>query len=57
MADDHASKPKPKTQKTQPKEGEPIQIPVPKEDEIEALISRAAKGQQSRGHEATSADP
>jgi hypothetical protein len=44
MADDHQAKPKPKTQKTQPKEGEPIEIPVPKERDIEGLISRAAKG-------------
>jgi hypothetical protein len=30
------------TQKTQPKKGKPISIPVPKRDEVERLISRAA---------------
>ena len=34
--------PRPKTQLTHPKEGEPIEIPVPKEREIEDLLSRAA---------------
>jgi hypothetical protein len=43
MADDHEPDPTPKTQLTQPKEGEPIEIPVPKEREIEDLLSRAAK--------------
>jgi hypothetical protein len=43
MADDHDSEPTPKTQLTQPKEGEPVEIPVPKERQIEGLLSRAAK--------------
>ncbi len=30
-----------KTQLTQPKEGEPIEIPVPKEDDFEKLVRRA----------------
>lgn len=54
MADDHQPEPKPKTQKTQPKGIDPetgkpydgIEIPVPKEQEIEDLISRAAKGKR-----------
>jgi hypothetical protein len=41
-----------KTQKTQPKgkdkrtgrQAKPIEIPVPKRDEIEGLLKRAAKG-------------
>jgi hypothetical protein len=32
------------TQLTQPKEGEPIEIPVPKEDDFEKLVRRAVKG-------------
>jgi hypothetical protein len=42
MADDHDSEPV-KTQLTQPKEGEPVAIPIPKERDIEDLLSRAAK--------------
>jgi hypothetical protein len=39
MADDkHDAKP---TQQTQPKKGEPIEIPVPKEDDFEKLVRRA----------------
>lgn len=34
----------PKTQLTRPKEGEPIEIPVPKEDDFEKLVRRAVKG-------------
>ena len=41
--DQHGSEPTPKTQLTKPKEGEPIEIPVPKERGIEDLLSRAAK--------------
>lgn len=33
--------PTPKTQLTQPKTGEPIEIPVPSEDDFEKLIGRA----------------
>jgi hypothetical protein len=41
MADDkHAPKP---TQQTWPKKGEPIEIPVPKEDDFEKLVRRAVK--------------
>jgi hypothetical protein len=31
------------TQKTMPKKGKPIDIPVPKRKEIDALLKRAAK--------------
>jgi hypothetical protein len=41
MSDDHGAEPTPKTQRTQPKEGEPIEIPVPKEDDFEKLVRRA----------------
>jgi hypothetical protein len=44
MTDDHEPEPTPKTQLTQPKEGEPIEIPVPKEDDFEKLVRRAVKG-------------
>jgi hypothetical protein len=51
MTDDHEREPKPKTQLTQPrgidpKTGEPyepIEIPVPKREDIEDLLSRAAR--------------
>jgi hypothetical protein len=51
MPDDHRSEPTPKTQQTQPKgidpktgkPYEPVEIPVPKEREIESLLSRAAR--------------
>jgi hypothetical protein len=43
MPDDHEPEPTPKTQLTQPKEGEPIEIPVPKEDDFEKLVRRAAR--------------
>jgi len=42
MLDDQAPQPTPKTQLTQPKDGEPIEIPVPKERKIEDLLGRAA---------------
>jgi hypothetical protein len=29
------------TQQTQPKKGEPIEIPIPKEDDFEKLVRRA----------------
>lgn len=41
MPDDHEQDPTLKTQFTQPKEGEPIEIPIPKERGIEDLIDRA----------------
>jgi hypothetical protein len=44
MADDHSAEPKPKTQLTQPKEGEPIEIPIPKEEDFEKLVRRAVTG-------------
>jgi len=31
-------------QKTRPKKGDPIEIPVPKRGEFDALVKRAAKG-------------
>jgi hypothetical protein len=40
--DDPKQEPKP-TQETKPAEGKPIMIPVPKRDEIEDLLSRAAR--------------
>jgi hypothetical protein len=40
--------PTPKTQLTQPKEGEPIEIPVPKEDDFEKLVQRAVKDRDER---------
>jgi hypothetical protein len=33
----------PPTQQTKPAKGEPIEIPVPKQDEIEDLLTRSAK--------------
>jgi len=38
--DEHHEQP---TQKTQPKKGKPIDIPVPAREEIERLLSKAAK--------------
>jgi hypothetical protein len=35
-----------KTQKTQPAKGKPIEIPVPKREDIEQLLKRAAKPKQ-----------
>jgi hypothetical protein len=32
------------TQRTQPKKGEPIEIPVPKRSDFDKLVKRAAKG-------------
>lgn len=43
---DKDQQPEPKTQLTQPKVGEPIEIPVPTEAEVEDLISRAVKGER-----------
>jgi hypothetical protein len=37
------------TQQTQPKKGEPIKIPVPKEDDFEKLIRRAVPHQPAPG--------
>jgi hypothetical protein len=51
MADEtHSAEP---TQLTQPKEGEPIEIPVPTEDDFEKLVRRAVNGKDSA---ASSAD-
>jgi len=41
MPGDHGERPTPKTQQTQPKEGKPIEIPVPKEEDFEKLVRRA----------------
>lgn len=41
MSNDHEQQTTTKTQLTQPKEGEPIEIPVPKEDDFEKLVRRA----------------
>lgn len=43
MADNHAREPTPETQPTQPKKGEPIEIPVPKISTIRAAIRKVAK--------------
>jgi len=40
MANDDTPEP---TQKTQPKKGRPIDIPVPKREDIERLLSKAAQ--------------
>ncbi|MEA2252517.1 MAG: hypothetical protein QOG70_2759 [Solirubrobacteraceae bacterium] len=32
------------TQKTQPKQGKPIEIPVPKREDFDKLVKRAAQG-------------
>jgi hypothetical protein len=40
-------KPKP-TQKTRPKKGKPIDIPVPKRKDFESMVKRAAKGSTTR---------
>lgn len=45
LSDDE--QPTPKTQLTQPKEGEPVEIPVPSEDDFEKLVRRAVKGKDS----------
>jgi hypothetical protein len=47
MADPRNPEPTPKTQLTQPKEGEPIEIPVPKEDDFD--VRRVAKGNDRAG--------
>jgi hypothetical protein len=47
MSDDQEQEPTPKTQQTKPAKGEPIQIPVPKRDEIEELLSRSARPRPS----------
>jgi hypothetical protein len=36
------------TQKTQPKKGEPIEIPVPKRSAFDKLVKKAAKGSATR---------
>lgn len=43
MPDDHAQDPTPKTQPTQPKKGEPVEIPVPKISTFRAAIRKVAK--------------
>lgn len=40
--------PKPPTQKTQPKKGDPVEIPVPKRSAFDRLVNRAAKGAKKR---------
>jgi hypothetical protein len=36
------------TQKTRPKKGKPIDIPVPKREAFDKLVRRAAKGSATR---------
>lgn len=43
MADDHEPEPTPKTQLTQPEEGEPIEIPVPKKGDVIDFLKKVAK--------------
>jgi hypothetical protein len=43
MAEDDPQQATPKTQQTKPAKGKPIEIPVPKREDIEGLIDRAAK--------------
>jgi hypothetical protein len=45
MPDDHGSQP---TQPTQPKKGEPVEIPVPKRETIDELLKRAAQPSDAR---------
>jgi len=40
---DQESEPMEPTQLTQPKQGEPVQIPVPKREDFEKVLKRAAK--------------
>lgn len=42
MPDDDQTPAEP-TQKTQPKKGRPIDIPVPKREDIERLLTKAAR--------------
>jgi hypothetical protein len=42
-----ADKSQPK-QKTQPKKGKPVEIPVPKRGDFDRLVKRAAKGSAKR---------
>jgi hypothetical protein len=42
MADEkRGAEPTPKTQETQPKQGDPVEIPVPKREDFEKLLRRA----------------
>lgn len=47
-------KPQP-TQKTQPKEGKPIEVPVPKRSDFDKVLERAMKG--STAHDAIKRRP
>lgn len=40
---DKEREPTPKVQETQPKKGEPIEIPIPKRETWEKLLTRAAR--------------
>lgn len=37
-----------KTQKTQPKQGEPASIPVPKRGDFDKVLARAAQGRKGK---------
>lgn len=39
------------TQKTQPQKGEPVEIPVPKRDDFERLLKKAAHPKKTSGTE------
>jgi len=45
--DQHELESAPRTQQTQPKQGEPIEIPILKEEDFEKLVRRAGKGPRS----------
>jgi hypothetical protein len=45
----------PETQQTQPKKGEPIEIPVPKREDFDRLVRRASEA--LRRHDEQSAQP
>jgi len=42
------SEKQPKTQKSQPKKGKPIEIPVPKRSEFDRLLAKAEKRSPER---------
>ena len=50
---DHDAEP---TQQTQPKKGEPIDIPVPKEDEVLGFLEKVAKTPDPDRRRETSSD-
>lgn len=49
VADDHRPQPTPETQLTQPKKGEPIEIPVPSERDVMDLLEKVAHAPADTG--------